>query len=240
MQRESQLEGHVISVLGLKGGVGKTTLAVTLAGALARAGKRVCLLDLCPSTGHVTLQLRVRPKATWADLPPLIDSGVMAQAITRHESGLFVLAAPAQPVRASLTADTAQAVLYYLRTFFTDVVVDAAPVLDDATHAALTACKFAVLVLSPDVGSVETARGSLRTLAALSVTDAQLRLILNQPTAEAQVPQAAAEKALGRALDAVVPFDRAQAAALAQGLPLILSQPQAALPQAVIGLAARL
>ncbi|MBL8055835.1 MAG: hypothetical protein JNK29_04010, partial [Anaerolineales bacterium] len=48
------------------------------------------------------------------------------------------------------------------------------------------------------------------------------------------------EKALGRPLDAVLPFDRAQGPALAQGLPLILSQPQAPLPQAVVGLAARL
>jgi pilus assembly protein CpaE len=232
--------GRVLVVLGLRGGVGKTTVAVTLAGALARAGKRVCLLDLCPTTGHVVLQLRVRPKATWADLPPLIDTGVMAQAITRHDSGVFVMAAPGQPVRASLTADAAQAVLYYLRSFFTDVVVDAAPVLDDATHVALTVCKQTILVLTPDVGSVETARGTLRTLAAMNIADAQVRLALNYTSPDANIPQAAVEKALGRLLDVVIPFEKAQAAALAQGMPLILSQPQTPLAQAMVGLAAKL
>lgn len=232
--------GRLLTVLSLRGGVGQTTVAVTLAGALARAGRRVCLVDLAPTTGHVTLQLRVRPKATWADLPPVIDTGVMAQAVTRHESGLYVLAAPAQPVRASLTTDAAAAVLYYLRAFFTDVIVDAAPTLDDATQAALSVGKSLVLLVAPEVGSVETTRGTLRALPALGVSDAQVRAVLNHPAAEAAVPQAAVEKALGRPLEAVLPFDPAQAAALAQGLPLILSQPQSPLAQALVQLAARL
>jgi len=39
---------HVISILNQKGGAGKTTLAVHLATALARGGKRVLLLDADP------------------------------------------------------------------------------------------------------------------------------------------------------------------------------------------------
>jgi pilus assembly protein CpaE len=150
------------------------------------------------------------------------------------------MAAPAQPVRASMLPYTSQAVIYYLRTFFTDVVVDAAPLLDDATHAALSACKYVVLVINPDVGSVQTTLGTLRMLAALNIPDAQIKIVLNQNGPEASVPQAAVEKALGRALDAVIPYEKAQATALAQGIPLVLSQPGAALVTAVAGFAAKL
>lgn len=232
--------GRVLTVLGFRGGVGKTTLAVTLAGALTRAGRRVCLVDLSPAIGQVTVQIRSRPKTTWADLPPALDQQALAALLLRHESGLCLLAAPAQPVRAGLTTSVTQALLHYLRTLFTDVVVDAAPLLDEATQTAAGVSRAVWLVLAPEIVAVETTRGALRALNALGVSDAQTRVILNHPTAEASVPQTAVEKALGRHLDGVIAFERAQAAALAQGVPLIFSQPQAALPQAVTALTAQL
>jgi Flp pilus assembly CpaE family ATPase len=144
-----------------------------------------------------------------------------------------LLAAPSQPVRRGLSAAAFESVAANLRAAFNDVVVDAAPTLDEATQAALESARSIIIVLSPDVGSVQTTTGALRTLAEMGVADGSVRLVLNQVSPEGALPQAAVEKALNRPMDAFIPFDRGQAAALMHGQPLGLSQPSAPLVTAL-------
>jgi len=49
-----------IAIINQKGGVGKTTTTVNLGAALARAGQRVCILDLDPQA-HATTHLGIEP-----------------------------------------------------------------------------------------------------------------------------------------------------------------------------------
>jgi two-component system response regulator MtrA len=234
------LNGHVTVVLGLRGGIGATTCAVTIAGTLLRQGSRVCLVDLSPSGGHVALQLRLGTGVTWRNLPPAPDTTAVAQTLVRHDSGLVVLAAPSQPVRQGPSAESFRATLEALQIFFTEIVIDAAPVLDAATEVALAAADQIVVVCTPEVGAVHSTIGTLQALGGLRQPEARVVVLLNQVSAEASLPTSAIEKALGGPPDLVVPYDRQQALALAHGKPLVFSQPGALLPAAVGGFLAQI
>jgi Flp pilus assembly CpaE family ATPase len=118
--------------------------------------------------------------------------------------------------------------------FFGDVVVDAAPLLDEATRAALAAADQVIVVCTPEVGAVHTTLGTLRALDGLCQPESQVVIFVNQVAAEAALPLSALERAMGRAPNVVIPYDPLQAPALARGVPLIFSQPGAVLPAAVI------
>src|SRR5260370_1497591 len=79
-----------IAIINQKGGVGKTTTAVNLAAALARAGKRVCVLDLDPQA-HATTHLGVEPDGKSPSMyDVLIDSKPLAEVRRQVEEGLWL------------------------------------------------------------------------------------------------------------------------------------------------------
>ena len=72
-----------IAVLNQKGGVGKTTTAVNLAAALARAGARVGVIDLDPQA-HATTHLGVEPDGTAPSVYDVLVAGKAVAAVRRE------------------------------------------------------------------------------------------------------------------------------------------------------------
>ena len=246
---KSPLLARTIVLLSLRGGVGVTTLAVNLAATLAQTGgnfppvggteggEAACLVDLCPSSGHVALQLGLRPEPNWSDLvqASVLDTEVVEGSLLKHASGLRVLASPVFPVVGQgLPQTVVQTTFEILQQRFAIIVVDTPSVLSEVTTAALETAHVVGLVVTADAPSIQTAIGTLRTLEQWL---AKFQIILNQNTPESQWPAGTIERALKRPPMWTVPFDPAQAQALTQGTPLVLHSPSSPLAQAVQGLA---
>src|SRR5947207_15270524 len=79
-----------IAVINQKGGVGKTTTTVNLAAALARRGRRVCVLDLDPQA-HATTHLGLEPDGKAPSMyDVLVNSKPLAEVRSKVGERLWV------------------------------------------------------------------------------------------------------------------------------------------------------
>ena len=230
-----------IVLLSLRGGVGVTTLAVNLAATMAQTtGGATCVVDLCPSSGHVALQMGLRPEPNWAGLiwSGQLDAGSVEASLLEHDSGLRVLASPAVPtIGQAIPRMAIQTVIGILQQQFAVIIVDAPSILNPATMTAVNAATAVGLVVSADHPSIQTTLGTLK---ALKPWSGKIQVILNQITPAAQWPDGAVRQVLGRTPVGSIPFDPAQAEALRQGKPLAIHSPGAPLAVAVRGMAPHL
>lgn len=147
---------HTMAVINQKGGVGKTTTAVNLAAALARAGRRVGVIDLDPQA-HATLHLGAEPKRPTATTYDLLTSDLPLKEVwTATNEGLLV--APASIDLAAAEMELAGVVgrevilrdrLRQDREGLDYVLIDCPPSLGVLTINALTAVEDVFLPLQP-------------------------------------------------------------------------------------------
>jgi pilus assembly protein CpaE len=214
-----------------------TTLAVNLGVTLAGRGISTCLVDLCPSSGHVALQLGLRPQPSWSGLikSGSVDTSAVDSYLIQHDSGLYVLASPVFPVAAGgFPRAAAETVLSTLQEQFEVVIIDSPPVVNGAALAALQAASVVALVVEAEAPSIQAAIGTLRVLKNWA---GKFQAILNQTVPGAGSPTVAIERALKIPILGSLPYDPDQARALASRLPITLSDPAAPLAEASLVIA---
>jgi chromosome partitioning protein len=145
-----------IAILNQKGGVGKTTTAVNLAAALARAGQRVCVMDLDPQA-HATTHLGVELDGTSPSLyNVLVESRPIAE--VRRQIGDRLWLAPSDINLAAAEVELAGVVgrEVILRELllqddekFDFVIMDCGPSLGVLTLNALAASGEVFIPLQP-------------------------------------------------------------------------------------------
>ncbi|MEI5673703.1 MULTISPECIES: AAA family ATPase [unclassified Nocardioides] len=237
--------GRIVTVFSPKGGVGKTTVAVNLALALADGGARhVCLVDLDLAFGDVAITLQLFPTHTVEHAIGSEDSLDLPQLeglLTRHTDALSVLAAPAHPdVRERVTPVLVARLLRTLTEGFDHVVVDTAPAFDEATLAALDETDDCVVVATLDVPTLKNVKVALETLEMLAVARGHRHLLLNRADDAVGLGPDKVEAILGMGIAAEVTTAIEIAAATNAGRPIVAGSPDHQASVAIRGLAARI
>jgi pilus assembly protein CpaE len=219
----------VVVVVSPKGGSGKTTVATNLAVAMSANSTAVVMMDLDVHFGDVEVALGLDPLYRLDDaVLRSAGTGDMDHLLTPHRSGVAVLCSPSDPVAADhLDPDGVMQVLDRLVALGRPVVVDTSAGITEFTLGALDRASAVVVVSSTDVPSVRGARKLLDTMVPLGLDHSSVHLVINRSTARNGLTAADVESTLGLTAEARVPDDRALAAAMNAGAPLMASHPKA-------------
>jgi len=207
--------GRIITVVSGKGGVGKSTVALNTAAAMAGHHKRkVVLVDLNLTTPHLSAMTGIGAKSKALEDVIMGDAG-LADALNAHESGLLVLASSISP-RKFTNAELGKIgpVLRELKKTFDDVIIDCGPGLGSEALLAMRYGDELLYVATPTVPSLMDVIRCRKMVSNLGKKE--LGLVLNMAAkGESQLSAQQAAAMADMAVICSIPHDKAVPKSLA-------------------------
>jgi pilus assembly protein CpaE len=215
MREASRPAGQLVAVLKAGGGVGATSLAVQAGIMVARqvGAGNVCFADLDLQFGSAALYLDMAEALTVSDclaVGEFLGDTQFATALAAHGSGMRLLAAPREVTALdALTPQTTDSLITALRRDFALTIADLPPVWTAWTYRALQTASRIVLVTRLSVPHVHLVRRQLNLLGLQKLDTIPLTLVCNAVNTDRQnmLSIRAAERAIGRPFDIVIPED---------------------------------
>lgn len=220
--------GRIISVIGSKGGVGTTTVAVNLGVFLAGSRKdtSVALLDMNTLFGEIPLFLDLAPRFHWGEITKNIerlDPMFLMNVLSRHPSGVHLLPSPSYLNGNNVpTLEVIDRLLDLMRSMFDYVVVDAGQSLVDSNLRALQHSDPVFLISLLNMPCLSNANRLIKSLTELGcVSKEQLKVVINRYLKKSEITVKDAESGLGNEIFCLIPNDyQTTMAAINQGKPI--------------------
>lgn len=232
-QRRTAGEGGTLTVLvGVKGGVGASTLAANVAAVLNLKEPSI-LADIRPGQGSLGMFLNMPKSVGMSNLlarnPNEITARLVEQELVAHTSGLRTLLSSARPqeMLTPINADAASAVLKALRSMARHVIVDLGAGLARHTMRLVKEADQVVLVVEPYRYSLNMARDTLKEIESVGVGRGRISVVIvTRVASSSQVPWQEAEQILGHEMLGIIgPAPELAFQAIEAGFPIVLFQP---------------
>jgi pilus assembly protein CpaE len=218
--------GEVFAVVGAKGGVGTTTLAVNFATTLSSVSKgNTLLIDLHPNGGDAALFLGATPNFTLADAlenTHRLDQAFLKGLVVKAQNGLDLLASPDRIVAAA-PADSrrVRAVVEFAAQTYRFVVLDM-PRTDAAVDEAFALASSITVVATQELAAIRSAARLAGALRQRFGSD-RVRIVINRYDRAAEIDQDDLERAVGSRIGHKFPSNyRLAIDALNKGRPLVI------------------
>ena len=172
---------RVVSVVSLKGGVGKTSVTLGLAGAAWDRGLKTLVVDLDPQRNATTVLDPAEVRFTSTDLLADPGAGLLPQAMVPSGWGPEVLVVAADGLLERYNAYAGRDATLHLRIALSGladvdlVLIDSPPSLGGLTRNALAAADFALVVAEPSLFALQGARAALEAVEAVRADNLRLR-----------------------------------------------------------------
>ena len=217
---------RLIVVMGAKGGVGATTVAVNLGVQLATfARKRAALLDFARPLGNVHLLLDLHPKFGIRDAVENIDrldSHFFAGLLTRHKTKLEILGGATQAEEwQNISVPTLERVVNVAQNNFDIVLVDIGSQFASEWSSVLRMARMILLVAEANVPALWTMERRLLALKGFGIDPDRARVIINRWHKGDEEVLKSIQKDINRPVFACLPNDfRMASASVNLGTPL--------------------
>jgi len=226
---ERKRKGKIIQVIGSKGGVGVTTIAVNLAAALAEMDKsrKVALMDMNLIFGEVPIFLDIKSSFDWGEVVKNIsrvDSTLLQSVLFKHTSGVFVLTSPTGlDGMNQATPEILEKLLAAMQETFDFIVIDGGQSIDELSLKILEMANQLLLVASLSLPCLTNVKRLLWGFQKLGYPwEEKTKIIINRHQKDSLISLREAEQSLNHKIFWQVPNDfQNTMAAINQGKPLL-------------------
>lgn len=237
--------GRTIGVLGAKGGVGTSTIALNIAAARQMISENPVLADFRLGTGSIGLSLGMGRSAGMANVLSMPAEKIIPREVEQemvvHNSGLRALLSSANPTEAALhyTPEQALTLVRTLRTMGRPAVFDLGSGLNAMTFQLQREMDQLVLVVDPITVTLSMARELLREIDNSRLDASQVHVVVvNRAASSAPPSWNEVEQLLGREIRAVISLaSELVLHALQANAPAVIFQPTAIASSQMIKLA---
>jgi len=236
--------GRIVDVVGAKGGVGTTTIAVNLAASLARTegSSSVALLDMNLLFGEVPLLLDIKSAHHWGEIARNIDrldATFLMSILSTHSSGLYVLPSPSYLNGSDVAnPETIQRLLSQMRSMFDFIIIDGGQHLDDASLRIFELSDVILLISVLTLPCLANVYRLLKSFYGLGHSQEKTAVVINRYLKNPDVSLEDAEESINKRILKRIPNDyRTTISAINQGKTLLQVAPNSPVARSIRELA---